>query len=511
MYSIQKDPAWVQQPQPGASSVPPASVYSDDETTYDARVLDHPDMPSIPPLRIQKSYHPSYHARPDQSITDNGPQVRQSRLPIFKQVRSMLQKPPASKGPGNKVKYDEFSGDVSDTGKAPHVQPSTYKSPYEGAFQVVRDRRSPTRLQKKPPKSLRSMSPVSVLRDGAEQRSPEHSEWEDEPVSPVSDVSPDYYQIPLGQSHRSVNEYSLPETPCNTKAITRKSVPARHSMSPENIPPPSRDSNYSDIQEATHRDPKSHFSWETTHRDPKSHFSWTTYATTRPSFETGGDPTPRHSKQHSGEVPLQSRFSWSTVNTNMTNQIRPDSPPPSPPPPVPSKFKTLPVQSILSRHRPIQRADREVWTPPARKTSLADSNTTTPTSGRSKLTINSQPFGNNYTTSSGKKQLPPPPDLLTPVSPMSHLETLLTAEQDKIHQRQNILRLIGEMEKREKASPLEVSFAELREAKKKLEEYRQTLAEIQLEEREIGIAIARARRKEGQGEDEGLWVRRVTG
>ncbi|KAF2165672.1 hypothetical protein M409DRAFT_23962 [Zasmidium cellare ATCC 36951] len=496
-YSIQKDPAWVQKPAPG-SSVPPESIFSDDDTTIDARVLDHPDMPAIPPLRIQKSYHPPFHAHPEQSITDNGPQVRQSRLPIFKQVRSMLHKPA-----GNKVKYDEISGNVSD--KAPRVQPSTYKSPYEGAFEVVRDRRSPTRLQKSPPKSIRSISPVSMVGDDAEPASPGESQWEDvpsSPISPVSEVSPDYYRIPLGHSPMPMNGYSLPETPSHTKTVTRKSVPSRHSISPENIPPPSRDSNTSDIQEHTYR-------------DPKSHFSWTTYAgsvaPTRPSFETGGYPTSRHSKQPSGEAPLQSRFSWSTVNTNMTNQIRPDSPPPSPPPPVPSKFKTLPVQSILSRHRPIQRADREIWTPPPRKTSLQDPATYTPLSARSKVTITPRALDTTTpsSSSSGKKQLPPPPDLLTPVSPMSHLETLLASEQDKQHQRMNILKVIDELEKKEKASPLEVSFAELREAKKKLEEYRETLAEVLLEEREIGIAISRARRKEG--EEEGLWVRRVTG
>ncbi|KAK4495964.1 hypothetical protein PRZ48_013232 [Zasmidium cellare] len=499
-YSIQKDPAWVQKPAPG-SSAPLESVFSDDATTFDARVLDHPDMPAIPPLRIQKSYHPSYHAHPEQTITDNGPQVRQSRLPIFKQVRSMLQKPPTSKTSGNKVKYDEFSGDMSDSGKAPHVQPSTYKSPYEGAFEVVRDRRSPTRLQKNPPKSARSTSPVSVVRNEDEPMSPVESQWEDmppSPISPVSEVSPDYYQIPLGQSPTPVNGCSLPETPSHQKSVTRKSVPSRQSISPQNLPP-SQDSNIGDIQGHTYR-------------DPKSHFSWTTYAgsvaPTRPSFETGGYPTSRHSKQPSGEAPLQSRFSWSTVNTNMTNQIRPDSPPPSPPPPVPSKFKTLPVQSILSRHRPIQRADREVWTPPARKTSLQDPATYTPLSARSKLSLTPH-YLDTTPTADGKKHLPPPPDILTPVSPMSHLETLIASEQNKLLQRKNILKAIEELEKKEKASPLEVSFAELREAKKKLEEYRKTLAEVQLEEREIGIAISRARRKEG--EEEGLWVRRVTG
>jgi hypothetical protein len=99
--------------------------------------------------------------------------------------------------------------------------------------------------------------------------------------------------------------------------------------------------------------------------------------------------------------------------------------------------------------------------------------------------------------------------MLTPVSPLSHIEALNRAEADKAHQRQNLEHAISELAKVESASPMDVPFAVVRDAKKRLEELRATLAEIRLEEREIGIAISRARRKEG--EEEGLWVRRVTG
>lgn len=92
---------------------------------------------------------------------------------------------------------------------------------------------------------------------------------------------------------------------------------------------------------------------------------------------------------------------------------------------------------------------------------------------------------------------------------MSHLEKLITEEQDKQQQRRNIEKAIGEYTKIENASPMDVSFTQLRGAQKKLGELRTTLAEVTLEEREIGIAISRLRRKEG--EEEGLWVRRVTG
>lgn len=70
-----------------------------------------------------------------------------------------------------------------------------------------------------------------------------------------------------------------------------------------------------------------------------------------------------------------------------------------------------------------------------------------------------------------------------------------------------------ELEKIETASPLDVNFATVRDAKKKLAEYRKRLAEVRLEERDVGIAITRARRKEEEdngGEGGTLWIRRVT-
>ena len=76
----------------------------------------------------------------------------------------------------------------------------------------------------------------------------------------------------------------------------------------------------------------------------------------------------------------------------------------------------------------------------------------------------------------------------------------------------NIERAITDLENVERASPLEVSFAAVRDAKRKLEERRETLREVKLEEMDVGIKIARARRREDFDEGEGaLWVRRVTG
>jgi hypothetical protein len=94
----------------------------------------------------------------------------------------------------------------------------------------------------------------------------------------------------------------------------------------------------------------------------------------------------------------------------------------------------------------------------------------------------------------------------------THLEYLLTHEKNLIMQRRNIEKAIADLERVEKASPLEVSFATVRDAKRKLEERRSVLSEVRKEEMELGIKIARARRREDFGEGEGtLWVRRVTG
>lgn len=94
----------------------------------------------------------------------------------------------------------------------------------------------------------------------------------------------------------------------------------------------------------------------------------------------------------------------------------------------------------------------------------------------------------------------------------SHIEMLLTQEKNLVMQRRNIERAIADLEKVEHASPLDVSFAAVRDAKRKLEERRETLREVKMEEMDIGIRIARARRREDFSEGEGtLWVRRVTG
>ena len=111
-------------------------------------------------------------------------------------------------------------------------------------------------------------------------------------------------------------------------------------------------------------------------------------------------------------------------------------------------------------------------------------------------------------TASGKK-LPLAPELVAPKKRLTHLEYLLLQEQDIVRQRRNIEKMIFDNAKIERSSPIELPFSAYKDGQKRLAEHQAMLAEVKLEERQIGIAISRARRKEG--EDEGLWVRRVTG
>lgn len=105
-----------------------------------------------------------------------------------------------------------------------------------------------------------------------------------------------------------------------------------------------------------------------------------------------------------------------------------------------------------------------------------------------------------------------PPTLDSPA--VSHTDALLVQQNDLLVQKKNIMKAIIDLERVEKASPMEVSFSTVRDAKRKLEDHRARLAEIEREEHEVGLALVRARRKEEKDEGyegSGLWVRRVTG
>ncbi|KAF4553744.1 Hypothetical protein D9617_6g094760 [Elsinoe fawcettii] len=183
-----------------------------------------------------------------------------------------------------------------------------------------------------------------------------------------------------------------------------------------------------------------------------------------------GRPAP----QELQEDPV-SRFSWTTVNTTTTYQQ--DSPPPSPP------------------RAPVPPLDRQAW----RNVGVTSNTNKPPTP---------PPHGDEKTSS--KKMLPPAP---TVSKAMTHIEGLLAQEEELAMRRRNTLKIIKELQQIDSASPLDVDWKTVKANKKNLEERQTQLADLEREQHEIGLAIARARRKaeREEGIESGLWVRKVTG
>jgi hypothetical protein len=418
-------------------------------------------------------------------VPDHGPPTtRQTRLPIFDQVRNMLNKSTAN------TKSEDMSGKFPD--------PSAKASPWDNVFSTRRYSPSLKSLTTK-----KNSSNVSVLRDS------ETSSVASGQSSPISSPA----RSMAAPSQISVNSVSqLPRGVTAKNQVKRKPVVSPSPSASENVPP-------QDLLTIPDVNPQSRFSWST---------AAPSLLTKRASTDTTATGF--------GRPPLVSHFSWTTVGTSAVPTPMEDFEDPTALPPMPSPsheksyFSERPNESILSRKRPVQRLDKEEWrpaTPPQRQragTGVSDDSTprATPASTPRACTFSlslkqdtpKRPVAiSNSTTPdirSGKKALPIIPGISDKQD--SHVEMLLSQERNIVMQRRNIERAITDLENVERASPLEVSFAAVRDAKRKLEERRETLREVKLEEMDIGIKIARARRREDFDEGEGaLWVRRVTG
>jgi hypothetical protein len=419
-----------------------------------------------------------------QTLPDHGPPTtRQTRLPIFDQVRSMLNKPPTAHA---SPECDQTPADFTDAS----MKPSTWDNMFS-------TRRYSPNL--KSLKSKKNQSNISVLRD---------SETSSLASGQSSQTSSPARNMALAPTQISVNAVSqLPRGVTAKNQVKRKPVVSLSPSASENFPP-------QDLLTV----PDTH---------PNSRFSWSTVA---PS-ETAGRRSTDTTATDNGRPSLASHFSWTTIGTSAGPTPMEEFEDPTALPPMPSPqleqsyFRGRPNESILSRKRPVQRLDKEEWAPstPRQRATTNSSNDSTPratpaTTPRARqFSIGDETLKHSATNtpsasthSSGKKVLPLLPFMSEKQA--SHVETLLTQEKNIVMQRRNIERAIADLEKVERASPLEVPFAAVRDAKRKLEECRETLREVKLEEMDIGIKIARARRREDFGEGEGtLWVRRVTG
>ncbi|KAI4732949.1 hypothetical protein E4T50_16499 [Aureobasidium sp. EXF-12298] len=206
--------------------------------------------------------------------------------------------------------------------------------------------------------------------------------------------------------------------------------------------------------------------------DPsRSHFSWTTYAETERSVS----PTSSYIANTNFTREPDSRFSWTTTNTDAIYQQ--DTPPCSPTPTYPT--------SIMSRRRPVPGRES---VQPKRHDSMSDVQ--------------------DVQQATFDKLLPQPPKTR---QAMNHVEELTLQLESLEVQKTNMQKLFKDLEKVDSASPIEVSERMRRENRKKMSEVRIRQDEVQRELFEVGRLLSRARAKAEEADGStGLWLRRVT-
>ncbi|WPH01950.1 Hypothetical protein R9X50_00480400 [Acrodontium crateriforme] len=586
-YTIQRDAPWM-------ADTKHDSMYSDG-VDNNHHHQQHPHFHAHPADGVDQRKHETFEqllARNacEEGIPADDPghfHVRSSRLPLFKQVRGLLNKhspihhqnPLHSHEQHHPVLHPSnptrsFPAAVS--AASPYESPLNPNNPPSSICSTAQGEKS-----KLLPKALR-IGVINSLR-----------------VPPELPPSP----APLSPLSRPITSNS------SQSSTTNKPVKAQQPHTNDTLDIQRTNSSVSDWSWT----PSASVGIENLPKDPDSssgHFSWANFP--RPSFTRGRAATIESASSPPANINLpplpsipfnipSSRFSWSTAHGGAGNAITApgmepqNAPPTTPLPPIPSKspnralkgkksvertpstatslynpVRGPPVQSILSRRRPVQRLGKEEWDPPARIRTDGGRSFTSPLSAPQSKDASGKPQtpnfsrrpstavdGNSYgtldrtisnpmtrpstsssnpsTPGSTSKELPPPPSLQPPNSANSvannnasifsdgpftlskfnsqptHLETLLVQEHDILHQRRNTEKLIAQLDSLAHSSPLDVPFAAVRETNEQLKTHRRRLEQILLEEREIGVKIARARRKEDEGLGGGLWVRRVMG
>lgn len=227
--------------------------------------------------------------------------------------------------------------------------------------------------------------------------------------------------------------------------------------------------------------------------------------------------TPEQNKEAS-----HSRFSWTTYNSTTTYQ---HSPPPSPPQPMPtldavskSRVMTEPAPaapSILNRRRPVPQADKVPDTPPTvRKPVPAARSPVAMKTRKAALASPTSPRpGSTFSTSTTgtQKALPQPP---TTLSASDHVSLLESQMEDLNVRRSNVYKMLQRMNAAAPSNPMLTDFKTARMTEQRKKAFEDELAEIKIEEHDVGLKLHRALRKRERDDPNSgsaLWIRRVTG
>ncbi|KAF2006882.1 hypothetical protein P154DRAFT_421199, partial [Amniculicola lignicola CBS 123094] len=109
------------------------------------------------------------------------------------------------------------------------------------------------------------------------------------------------------------------------------------------------------------------------------------------------------------------------------------------------------------------------------------------------------------------KALPRPP---TEISAADHADILQAQMDDLRLRRSNVNRLLSDLNKQAPPNPLVTDFRRMRLVEQRKKDFMDELAEIKVEEHDVGLRLHRAykkrEREDPNGSDSAIWVRRVT-
>lgn len=485
--------------------------------------------PSSPEPEHQPTGHPRrYRSMRDVSPVEENRRKMETSLRVSTDVPVLRRAPPAVQtgqesgpkqkfwemklAPNSKVRWDAYSGEPNIAGKAPSVtpgsyakdvtqsdvQPMGYKVSVTGgepqrkislAERVGRFRaRSPLNLSRKP------LSPP-VERTGRE--TPNKLE-----VPSYHDPSADDTSAIASETHSPDmhNDLIKPTVPLKVgknspprSGLTSPTSPTNQGLGihPFTYPSPTTPTNR---QQVPTLDPN---------EEQGSSFA-ELYPTSRsetPPYNTSDTKKDKHAQT--------SHFSWTTYNSATTYQ---HSPPPSPPT-LPGSItqgskqsagqEPMPAAaSILNRRRPIK---YEEPLPPRKPVPSFDmlSSSSRPHSPSAASTFS--------TSSKAGKALPVPP---TSLSASDHVSFLESQVEDLRIRRNNVYRLLKDLNNAAPPNPLVTDFKKARLVEQRKKSFEDELSEIKREEHDIGLKLHRAwkkrEREDPNAAGSALWVRRVT-
>jgi hypothetical protein len=456
-----------------------------------------------------------------------------SQIPVLRRAPSVLRNgdvPPGPKqkfwegklAPNAKVKWDEYSGEPNSAGKSASVDPGSY------AKGVPSSDRRPMGYQVSVsgPEKKNTSFGERVGRFGSKRSPPPVEPWSratgrseiapalkyqpaDKPLQiPRKTISPSTDQERSNALAAAID--SAPKLP-DTQAVTTEMAPKdprdNHMRYNDGIKPIAplkvgktiSPTSPTGLGISTNAYPSPITPTSRTQLNQSPATVTPVEQTLYPTLRTATPPYNKETSDKDKQAAI-SRFSWTTYNSAGTYQ---HSPPPSPPNGLSSSSQkqrvvTEPISaasSILNRRRPVPHADSV----PA------------PSMNKFYTPIPRSPYASSTFSNSSQKALPLPP---THLSAIDHIAYLEAQQEDLRIRRNNVFRLLKDLNNAAPPNPLLTDFKKAKVAEQRKKAFEEELDEIRKEEHDVGLKLHRAwkkrEREDPNSNGSALWVRRVT-